>query len=132
MNVTIHTLTNINTTDNNSDSGVDEVWYMKMAEIMLYLTCCSRQRYLFYTTDSVNNKEVNSDNKYNFAYNTEKDNNMNWLVVVFSCTDNYAVDLLYAVIFKMRIIISIVTFTKKLQLLKEKVGAIRSKVFGMV
>lgn len=77
MNVTIHTLTNINTTDNNSDSGVDEVWYMKMAEIMLYLTCCSRQRYLLYTTDSVNNKEVNSDNKYNFAYNTEKDNNMN-------------------------------------------------------
>lgn len=50
---------------------------MKMAEIMLYLTCCSRQSYLFYTTKSVNNKEVNSDNKYNFAYNTEKDNNMN-------------------------------------------------------
>lgn len=50
---------------------------MKMAEIMLYLTCCSRQRYLFYTTDSVNNKEVNSDKKYNFAFNTEKDNNMN-------------------------------------------------------
>lgn len=48
-----------------------------MAEIMLYLTCCSRQRYLFYTTDCVNNKEVNSDNKYNFVYNTEKDNNMN-------------------------------------------------------
>lgn len=24
-----------------------------------------------------NNKEVNSDNKYNFVYNTEKDNNMN-------------------------------------------------------